>query len=355
GLSPADVEPLDGPATLLARLSLDGLQEETDAPSRRGREHWDGVTTGTAEGGRNDAAASLAGKLLRGAADLEDEEYVGILRSLFEGWNETKNRPPLPPGELQTTFRSVARAERERRQRALLKDDPHAATAIAAAADDEVPDGYRLVRITSDPAQFKLYAPLFANGDRGFSDHVLVDTRTLDARPDLRRAIKEQAHVWPPTWFLDLLFGQPKPKKDATEIERHGLIKRLAESATFEEPAFEERRDLFVAAAVYERLSEVHEVEGIKPEDRLGPQRIMQGESAGCIWFRTAWLHGQISIEHRDVTVREISRCLKSIGIDERAVRIEGKPRRYKVATPKQIQQLETLAVGRLDDQEAPF
>ncbi len=65
------------------------------------------------EGSRNNSAASVAGKLL---ARFESNDWEEQAWPLLQSWNATKAKPPLPEQELRTTFESIARLEREKRE-----------------------------------------------------------------------------------------------------------------------------------------------------------------------------------------------------------------------------------------------
>jgi hypothetical protein len=67
------------------------------------------VRSGVAEGKRNDAAARLAGHLLRRYVDPR------LTLELVLAWNVTRCQPPLPPFEITTIVNSIARRELERR------------------------------------------------------------------------------------------------------------------------------------------------------------------------------------------------------------------------------------------------
>jgi hypothetical protein len=68
------------------------------------------VRNGVTEGKRNDAAARLAGHLLRRYV------YPRVALELVLAWNVTRCAPPLAPSEITTIVNSIARRELERRQ-----------------------------------------------------------------------------------------------------------------------------------------------------------------------------------------------------------------------------------------------
>lgn len=79
-------------------------------PARRPEEWRKLVAEGAVEGIRNVTVASLAGHLL----------YHGVPPSLtvelLQAWNDARNRPPLPAGEVAQVVESIAEREQRRRQ-----------------------------------------------------------------------------------------------------------------------------------------------------------------------------------------------------------------------------------------------
>lgn len=78
-------------------------------PQRHESSYWGDLMKGISEGGRNQAATSLIGHLLR--------RYVhpDIVVELVYLWN-SRNTPPLDPSELEKIFNSIAKSELQRRQ-----------------------------------------------------------------------------------------------------------------------------------------------------------------------------------------------------------------------------------------------
>lgn len=98
-LPPGDLAP--PPEWVLSVLPRTGNPKIGDAPAEPA-DLWRGV----AEGGRNDAAAQVAGKLM--AHGLAAEAWP-----LLAAWNAT-NRPPLPIDELRRTYDSVHCGDQQR-------------------------------------------------------------------------------------------------------------------------------------------------------------------------------------------------------------------------------------------------
>lgn len=66
------------------------------------------ILEGVSEGNRNESAASVAGKIIRG---LSEKDWLTIGWELLSAWNG-KNNPPLPESELNSVFKSICQRER---------------------------------------------------------------------------------------------------------------------------------------------------------------------------------------------------------------------------------------------------
>ncbi len=247
GLDPetVDVQPI--PEALLALLwndpncpALPGMAGDGDAP-KRPQEHWDrtlaGVAEGDPNGGRNESAASVSGKMLRNLADIENAEALAITWSMLKAWNE-RNRPPLDEKELKTTFSSIVRNERTRRANeqihgALPKtsteqiDDatagPEGEGNAEGATEDDGNGGKkytvgnkrdleaaRIVIIESDPPLCQVFSPRFAQAPGGRIELPLGDLLVI---PRVQRAALEQAR-----------YVMPRFKQGAWEAHIRGLV-----------------------------------------------------------------------------------------------------------------------------------
>lgn len=74
---------------------------------------WARIDRGVAAGERNDAAAKLAGRWLAAA---REEQWESDVWRRLTAWN-ARNSPPLPEGELRSTFESITQRERGKRER----------------------------------------------------------------------------------------------------------------------------------------------------------------------------------------------------------------------------------------------
>lgn len=171
GRGPGEIEPALMPAWLLAEMSDRGRQDGAARP-RRGDGDWDEIFGGVAEGARDDSATAYIGRVLASTRDLGDTAAMRALYVGIEAWNE-RNDPPLEAEQLQKCFRSVARMEREKRDKADLgRLDSLVAREIGAVAEanghagDGRPDGlpeWDLITVTSDPVTYRLRSPYWSD------------------------------------------------------------------------------------------------------------------------------------------------------------------------------------------------
>lgn len=83
------------------------ILEVEGQPTNPAGEAWiSELLRGVTEGGRNDAAARLAGYFFKKGISYD------IIESLLMEWNE-RNDPPLPTGEIRTTIKSIQRSHTE--------------------------------------------------------------------------------------------------------------------------------------------------------------------------------------------------------------------------------------------------
>lgn len=101
---PGEVELQPVPDWLLKLL----VQPEGEKVEKKPNSHWTSLMQGIQSGGRNNAAAQLAGHLFR--------RYIDpiLVMEIMELWNE-RNDPPLSEAELYRTVNSIAGKELARR------------------------------------------------------------------------------------------------------------------------------------------------------------------------------------------------------------------------------------------------
>ena len=110
-ITPPEMVVSEMPAEAL--LVVRGARSALESFGSGANTSWRSELGGVAEGGRNDAAARLIGKLL---ADAPQEMWQTMVwKYVNETWNFSNN-PPLPTDELRRTFESIANKELEKRR-----------------------------------------------------------------------------------------------------------------------------------------------------------------------------------------------------------------------------------------------
>lgn len=102
---PVENEIAEAPQWILDAI----IQPREEKPKPKPSTYWQKMMNGIEEGGRNSAAASLAGHLFR--------RYVDplLVVEIVKAWN-FKNNPPMEERELETILDSVAKIELRRRE-----------------------------------------------------------------------------------------------------------------------------------------------------------------------------------------------------------------------------------------------
>lgn len=97
---------------------------------------WKTALAGVGEGGRNESAAKVIGKLLQST----DTELWELQWEAVKQWNE-RNNPPMAEKELRTTFDSIAKKERDNRRPTKAK-----VFSVDALKDKDLPETTYAVR-----------------------------------------------------------------------------------------------------------------------------------------------------------------------------------------------------------------
>lgn len=101
----ADIPIIEAPNWLLNLIEKRTATKDNKKPSS----YWTGIMAGVNQGGRNQAATSLIGYLLRRYVD------TALVVEIVDIWNE-RNKPPLSNDELEKIMISIARKEGLRRK-----------------------------------------------------------------------------------------------------------------------------------------------------------------------------------------------------------------------------------------------
>ncbi|MBL8828906.1 MAG: bifunctional DNA primase/polymerase, partial [Planctomycetaceae bacterium] len=139
-VSPDECDPVELPDHVFALLREHNATERdkgTGKAKGKPASHFAGLLKGVSEGGRNQSAAELIGRVLADMADPFDNAACLRQYEFVRLWNNS-NQPPLDDRELRRTFESILGRERQKRQSqfpaAYVGGDVDPATAPTPAA-----------------------------------------------------------------------------------------------------------------------------------------------------------------------------------------------------------------------------
>lgn len=333
---PDDVPIAEFPAALIMRLS-----HEADQPHAGNGQHkdWGEIFAGVNEGGRNEAAAAMIGKLLHGLSDPYETELVRPIWQVVLSWNAS-NRPPLEEGELRKTFESILKRERSQRTEAdivptwtrqvaqdatgcagaAVESNGHADAGDAKPGDVRLPKGWRLIVVNSDPPVFQLFAPYWEGAINVGGSELNRPLRLKDAALTQKVA------------FL--------PRAVSKRWEE--LSKKLILAAERRDAPVEMNRRGMVLCKLYEFLDDFGRYPG---ESEKIENMMVCRHSDGSITFR--FEDAMTSLGQSltpQVTHKELSACLEELGAE--TTRIGKKQRRFKLLNREVVQCLEKLALS---------
>ena len=186
---------IDGDWRLLPELTSDDI-ERVDKFNHPQKDYAFSIDeVGIAEGGRNDAAAREAGRLI--GEGLTPHEVLVEL----EEWNSL-NRPPLPTGELRRTLQSVANADKRNKGQMLVKQE---AQRVALA-----PTPLEIGQVAAIPPRQWLYGRHYirnflsvtvASGGTGKTAVTLAEATAMATGKPLLGTETEKRRVW--VWNLE--------------------------------------------------------------------------------------------------------------------------------------------------------
>lgn len=321
---PEDVPVAEFSQTAFSRLwNWCGEDSLENGKERRPKEHWDRIAKGVGEGGRNEDAASLAGKILNGIADPFDNDCVSIYWKLLEGWNRL-NRPPMNEDELRATFESILSRERKRRtdetyQKEFSKES-------RPEIGEKNNDGWKLVILDSKPQVYELFSPLW-------HDYLELDSSSVLSPKGIRLAALEQRRVWVPQTFDKVWTGT----RDTPSLGR-----QLIEAAEVRTAPLEIHRDKVVATLLLDQLRGAKPLGDGQKLDHRGRPTLMDDGSVAFL-FSTVWK--ELAYGPDKILRAELSYILRLCG----AKFLDFGGRKYKVVDKSGLVKLGDLCTERTE------
>jgi hypothetical protein len=333
GLSPDEVEPMTIPESVIVKVNnLLGMGDDSGNGERKARspEHWEQVSQGVSDGGRNNSMTSLVGGHLRDLRDVDDRNALARVWEIVRLANATY-KPPLDDDELRGILDSVLRKEKDRRLQEELGGQLPGCTAAdvtEAQAGDPSDDREAVLKLTivrEDPRVFELRSPLFAHAEEGC---VRMSAAQFDSFTSVRRCVLEQAE-----------YRLPK----ALGKRWDELSQRLVDTAERVEGPDISKQIVTVAEYLLGQVESVPEVsrDDLEEEHFYRPVRFEDGS----VWLRWnhIWLdaYGVKLCTHADV-----QRLRRKLGIVDSGStrRINGRAIRFTVLDREKVNRLREIA-----------
>jgi hypothetical protein len=343
-VSPEECEPAELPEQVIARIATYLAEGGLHAPAggaARPPQHWQHVMQGVGEGGRNDAAASVIGKLLHLCPNPLDPAEVASVYAAASAWN-LSNKPPLPDKELKRTFDSILNkhlrskrdhvqqvvTEQAREERTIAREETKR-QGLSASIASMKPEDWQLVRVDANPScYYRLYSPLW------HGMFVRLEADDIVSTTAIRKKIINTAGR----------FASDNRLHNSLEFKKHweglrdvpGLSVLLFSKLEVETAHLEERRDMQIAAKLAGMLSEAKLAD--EPDQNGRP--VLRDD--GTIWFGAeAVCHAMGKIGLKEVLGSELLNVLKQLDMHKQKQKRFGlKCVRFKVITKKQLDRL---------------
>lgn len=357
-IHPDQVEVASLPDLVIAKIANNegNLFSEREAAGRgKPKEYWDSILQhGLDEGNRNQGAAELIGKMLSELKDPFDSAATNRLWMMISQWN-TINRPPIPAAELDRTFQSILKAERDksltREYRESfnryvdlpLTQEPPAPAPTEPAGDPPAEgatqepgvtakpfvtpqtrsrNAWRMVKVDGKPVIWQLYSPLWEGYVELSSDELMSNKKISLVALEQKMVVlgADFRHVWNGT------------KKE------EGLLSKLVRIAEVVEAAPEQHRDVIVAEVVLAILDRC------PASDDPSPRGSPVQRPDGTLWFKVTQLHAMAKSDLDSVNFGEMSSLLRSAGATDARWRNASTVHTFKVLSPKALRALRKIA-----------
>lgn len=357
GHGPGEREPAIAPDWLVAELSAKSTFSVNGNGKHTPRFALDDIIGGVKEGRRNDAAASFIGKLLSSVKDLKNTSAMELQWQITLMWNN-QNDPPIPIDELRTTFVSVTKLESLRRDK-LDQDnlDAYYKSEVAAAietAKAETPislngetnghpviksttekPSWHLVIIESDPKEFRLRMPPWADSDRLVDGYVILNESQIrcwaNGSNGIPQAVYSQALITTDPVYK----GWAKPG---------GPLDMLTREATIVEVAPENKKSLYMLGFFFRYL---RNAKPCKDDNGLTTWPVNGRPTTsedGAVCFKLDNLKKAISHNKEDFGVRTLTRLLEEYGVKQD--KIDGT--RWWIVPPDVLNRIGEVTLERL-------
>lgn len=284
-------------------------------------EHFEKIFDGAPEGERNVSLASLAGKLVQNLRDLDDTQSVRVAMYSIFAVNRTF-RPPLPEEEVRRTFKSILRAEQQRRiggeAAELLK--PTVDEQVAPPSKDEIGE-WKLVIVDADPPEFRLFAPQFKTAEGG---HLVLTAEQMCSASAIRIQALRQASFPLPKSFIKVWDS----KRTVAGEDVPPLYESLVRSAERVSSQDEDRRRWVVADRLLQQIEGAVNWDRTKPIDK---NRINKDAENGTVLFQVTPVWESMALTADKVQRRELLKLLELLNTTDERMGERGNMRFKKI------------------------
>jgi hypothetical protein len=333
GLSPSDVEIQPLPEPLLLMLwNDDGLAEPRKTRPARAIIHKP-VT----EGGRNDQLYRFACREAFRCIDIDDDIEQQDLLAKIRAINLSSCKPPLSDAEVEAVYRNAVAFVRKADSAGVSERTAMSAVAGAPATSgdgsgascqatsddwkqtftalglqyrpgrrgksaklDWYPGNWRLTVVHSDPMQYRLHVPAFADSMSPPTGNVMLTVDQYRSAPKVAAAVLSATGVImldsEPQKWRTIWDGQKDKGADGQPVYYKGLKAKLLECALHEHPGPSSLRYVILAGWLYDRLSQA-----LNPTDDDTPDASGRAcwRKDGTLWFSWSRVWEDIERQHR--------------------------------------------------------
>ena len=359
GFSPWECQVAELPerlASLLVNTAASG--EGPRAPVGKANVNWRKIIQTTLrQPGRNYALFRTACGLLVNSFNHENEDDIGAVLRILRGINATQCQPPLDDKEVQHV---LERAIQERRKDVSSQICADSGIKVEKNGDalEFSPESLTLTVVTSDPVEYRLYAPSWSAHTERNTGIVSLTSEQFRNADKVADAVLEQTRVvcldtFPDQWSI-VWDGKRGGKNSppVVGIKAKLLAAARAEGRVIDAPR-SAKRSVVLAQFILERLIRAKPPDDAdRPLASGAPKRMADGS----IWFRWEFLWQEMRRYHGTIEQekRAMQRKLESVfgAWPTRRRDVGGGKLVYCVWGPREMHLLEEYQAGGVTEEE---
>jgi hypothetical protein len=359
GMSPWDCEVAALPDRLAAMLVNFAAGGGAGMASRQGGEpkiNWrKKVTSIIKSGGRNNILFSTACGLFRGSFNCESEEDADTVLRILRSVNTTQCQPPISDDEGGDIVRNAI-AQRRKDTTSHLCAETGIRVERTGEIVEFVPETLELTIVTSDPVEYRLYAPSWKAHTERHTGVVSLSSEQFRNADKVADAVLEQTRVvcldrYPEEWTT-VWDGKKAGRNTPPVFGLKGkLLAAARDAGRIIDAPRSAKRSVVLAQFIYERMLRARPPQdGDKPLASGAPQRM----SDGSVWFRWEFVWQDIRRAHGTVEQekRVMQRRLEQLfGVwPTRRREVAGGKLVYCVWGPRELHLLDEYQAGGVEE-----